>query len=673
MQLSNDSFLLLIISVIVTVSVPNLVSAQFSSFTYKWCSDNTTYTPNSTYQSNLKAAVNSLTIDNRITKGFYNSTAGQGPDKVSSLALCRGDVPVNTCRLCIQDSATSLLGPDGCPNQKQAFGYSGYCSIFISNGSVYGQVQDVVQPWYITTSDNVSNADGFNKSLSSLMSLLQHRAASGTNELKYATGTAKFSGGQTLYGLVQCTPDLSKRSCMQCTQEAFDLLPTCCVQPNYKASGVKIVLGSCFVRYELSPFYDNVPNLSMPLPPHKVSSNSTEVRKSKMSRIVRASTITLGLSTLLVISIIFSILSRRKKMRKSWMVKLKKDEIEALQSLQFSLGTIKHATQNFSDVNKLGQGGFGSVYKGVLSDGQEIAVKRLLRNSAQGDPEFKNEILILAKLRHRNLVRLLGFCLQEKEMILVYEFVANRSLDNFIFDPTSRQAMQWETRYKIINGIARGMLYLHEDSRLKIIHRDLKAGNVLLDADFHPKIADFGLARIINIDQTLTLASKIVGTLGYISPEYALERQVSVKSDVYSFGVLVLEIISGQKITSLLYDGENQENLLSFAWRNWIHGTTCNLVDPAIAAGSSTEIFRCVHIGLLCVQDNPADRPTMSSVVLMLSSNSVSLQAPLQPAFCTESQSLPNMLLQWSSTTRSSSRSVGVSNNGDTITELHPR
>ncbi|XP_056683724.1 putative disease resistance protein RGA1 isoform X2 [Spinacia oleracea] len=326
-----------------------------------------------------------------------------------------------------------------------------------------------------------------------------------------------------------------------------------------------------------------------------------------------------------------------------------KDEVEALQSLQFDLETIEIATHNFSDDNKIGEGGFGPVYKGILPDGQEIAVKRLYRNSRQGDAEFKNEILILAKVRHKNLVKLLGFCLHGEERILILEFVANRSLDNFIFDPLSRQSMQWETRYKIINGIARGILYLHEGSRLMIIHRNLKAGSVLLDEDFCPKIADFGMAWLFNIDQTQTETSTIAGTFGYMAPEYAEQSQVSVKLDVYSFGVLVLEIVSGQRITSFYYRGK-KENLTAFAWRNWNEGTARNLVDPVLLAGSSTEILRYIHIGLLCVQESPADRPTMSEVHVMLSTNSVTFEAPLQPAFYTDSQSLPDMLPEWSTT-----------------------
>ncbi|KAI4312934.1 hypothetical protein MLD38_037720 [Melastoma candidum] len=304
------------------------------------------------------------------------------------------------------------------------------------------------------------------------------------------------------------------------------------------------------------------------------------------------------------------------------------------ESLQFNLNIISEATDNFSNVKKLGQGGFGSVYLGKLPNGQEIAVKRLSRNSGQGKIEFTNEVVLLARLQHRNLVRLLGFCLEGNERILVYEFVPNSSLDQFIFDPLKRACLDWDTRYKIITGIARGLMYLHEDSRLRIIHRDLKASNILLDADMNPKVSDFGMARLFELDQTQADTIRIVGTYGYMAPEYVLHGHYSVKSDVFSFGVLMLEVVSGRKnLDSCSHLGGEPEILISNVWRNWREGKTANIVDPLVTSGYSANIMRCIHIGLLCVQENEASRPTIASVVMMLNSHSVPLAVPTQPAF----------------------------------------
>ncbi|GKV37352.1 hypothetical protein SLEP1_g45392 [Rubroshorea leprosula] len=345
-------------------------------------------------------------------------------------------------------------------------------------------------------------------------------------------------------------------------------------------------------------------------------------------------------------------------------------------SLQYDLATIRTATNNFSDENKLGQGGFGVVYKGKLPKGQEVAVKRLSSASGQGDLEFKNEVLLVAKLEHRNLVRLLGFCLEGDERLLIYEFVPNRSLDHFIFDPIKHAQLDWEIRYKIIEGVARGLLYLHEDSRLRIIHRDLKASNVLLDEDMNPKIADFGMARLVVRDETHGNTSTIVGTYGYMAPEYAMHGQFSMKSDTFSFGVLLLEIISGQKNSCFRIE-ESIEDLLSYAWKNWKEGTTLNLLDPTLRNGPTAEMKRCIHIGLLCVQENVAHRPTMASVVLMLSNNSFSLPVPSQPAFFvhnTNASDMPSSFGSWISNTRSSEeQSAPLSYNNVSITELYPR
>ncbi|KAK0578811.1 hypothetical protein LWI29_016499 [Acer saccharum] len=347
------------------------------------------------------------------------------------------------------------------------------------------------------------------------------------------------------------------------------------------------------------------------------------------------------------------------------------DEIES-ESLQFDFSTIKAATNDFPDNNKLGQGGFGAVYKGRLSNGQDVAVKRLSTNSGQGDIEFKNEVLLVAKLQHRNLVRLLGFCLERKERLLIYEFVPNSSLDNFIFDPIKRGLLDWEMRYKIIGGIARGILYLHEDSRLRIVHRDLKASNILLGVDMNPKISDFGMARLFKMDETQGDTSRVVGTFGYMAPEYLKHGQFSVKSDVFSFGVLVLEIIGGRKNSCFDYE-EKTVDLLTYAWMNWKEGTALNVMDPTMrVVGSTSEIMRCIHIGLLCVQENVASRPTMALVVVMLTSSSVSLPVPSEPAFYMHSRTeLGNSEITGSDQSRS--RSVQFSLNDVSITELEPR
>ncbi|KAL2484002.1 Cysteine-rich receptor-like protein kinase 10 [Forsythia ovata] len=412
------------------------------------------------------------------SNGFYNTSIGDIPDRVYSIALCRGDVQLDTCRSCINNATRTIL--QLCPYQKKAILWdrSDKCMIRYSNNYIFGTLETFPQ-FYGWNVKNVTSKEEFNKDLKTLLDSLRSQAAYGGSLKKFAAAIGTGPDILTIYGLEQCTPDLTSDDYVQA---------------------------------------DN--------------------------------------------------------------------EISTVETLHYDFGTIRAATDNFSDANKLGQGGFGIVYKGKLPNGQKIAVKRLSMNSGQGDVEFKNEVVLVARLQHRNLVRLLGFSLQGSERLLIYEFVNNGSLDHFLFGNILFEANnifynKLATRIQlsdhvwigidatnIIGGVARGILYLHEDSRLRIIHRDLKAGNVLLDEEMNAKISDFGMARLFGQDQTQGNTSRVVGTYGYMAPEYALHGQFSSKSDVFSFGVLVLEIISGQKINSF-QNGENVEDLLSCAWENW--------------------------------------------------------------------------------------------------------
>ncbi|KAM7473766.1 hypothetical protein LguiB_021009 [Lonicera macranthoides] len=296
------------------------------------------------------------------------------------------------------------------------------------------------------------------------------------------------------------------------------------------------------------------------------------------------------------------------------------------ESLQYDFGTLRVATDNFSDANKLGNGAFGVVFKGRLQDGRDIAVKRFF--STSGESEFRNEASLVAKLQHRNLVGLLGFCSKGTERLLVYEFVPNGSLDYYMDDPFKRATLDWEWRYKIIRGVARGLLYLHEDSPVRIIHRLVKPSSILLDAEMNPKISGFAFAKLCDWEGSQRLSTSFVGNFGYMAPEYLRKGCISVKSDVFGFGMLILQIISGRG-NFLLYPKENPKDLRSYARRNWLEGTCSNLFDPQLSVSQISvheeEIMRCIHIGLLCVQDSATDRPTMASIVLMLNSSSLTL------------------------------------------------
>nr|XP_043618957.1 probable LRR receptor-like serine/threonine-protein kinase At1g53430 [Erigeron canadensis] len=298
-----------------------------------------------------------------------------------------------------------------------------------------------------------------------------------------------------------------------------------------------------------------------------------------------------------------------------------------LQTGYFSLRQIKSATNNFDPANKIGEGGFGPVYKGVLTDGSEIAVKQLSARSKQGNREFVTEIGMISALQHPNLVKLYGCCIEGKELLLVYEYLINNSLARALFGREDQKLnLDWSRRKKICMGIARGLAYLHEESRLKIVHRDIKATNVLLDKDLNAKISDFGLAKLDEEENT-HISTRIAGTIGYMAPEYAMRGYLTDKADVYSFGVVLLEIVSGKSNTNYR-PKEEFVYLLDWAYVLQEQGSLLELVDPGLGKYSKDEAMTMLNLSLLCTNPSPTLRPKMSAVVQMLEGK-IPVQPPL--------------------------------------------
>ncbi|GMI77545.1 cysteine-rich RLK (RECEPTOR-like protein kinase) 10 [Hibiscus trionum] len=638
--------------------------AQQVTYLYHDCPNTTTFSRNSTYQANRDALLSSLSSNGTRGDGFYNTTSGRGADTVYGLFLCRGDVSTSVCQSCATFAVDDISRR--CPVETTAVIWYDECLVRYSNQSIFSSVAEA-PAIVLANTQNITDQDRFNQQLQATMDDAATQAANATpGAKKFAIGEANFSTFQTLYTLAQCTPDLSTMDCDRCLQFAMGNLPT-------GVRGGRLLTPSCNVRYEIYRFYNQTAVAPPPPPPATPRTPPPGGNGRRTWQIIVA------VIAPIIVAILFLFLAccllKRRARKKSEHVQAENGgcDITTVDSLQYDFTTIETATDNFSDANKLGEGGFGEVYKGVLPNLQEIAVKRLSRGSGQGAVEFKNEVVLVAKLQHRNLVRLLGFCLEGEEKILIYEYVPNKSLDYFVYDPVKQEQLDWSRRYKIIGGIARGILYLHEDSRLRIIHRDLKASNVLLDGDMNPKISDFGMARIFGGDQTQGTTRRVVGTYGYMSPEYAMHGQFSVKSDAYSFGVLVLEIISGQK-NSNFYETDGAQDLISYAWKLWKDDRPLELLNPVLRDNySRNEVIRCIQLGLLCVQEDPADRPTMATVVLTLNSYSVTLSMPKEPAFVLHSKSEGRMPYKGLESDQSTSRSAPWSINDVSITELDPR
>ncbi|KAI3957102.1 hypothetical protein MKX01_004393 [Papaver californicum] len=510
---------------------------------YNFCIDGN-YTANSTYQTNLNLLLSSLstTFTNKNTVpryGYRNVTIGIGTDTVYGSLHCREDVTPDECSDCVQLATDEVVKDtdEGCPNSKGAIMFYNGCVLRYSDKYYFSMLNEKPDVELISEA-TITNPSPFLDTVSGLLDNLVTKAVNNTSNSPslFATGSANYTNSDEVYGMVQCTPDLTPSICNTCLRSALARLSNCC----FNTEGARVLYPSCTFRFEIYTFYgDNMymnttapappplrlPSTPLPLPPPTLQSpvNSTN-SNGKDSSIVLAVSIAVPLGIALLLS----------------------------------------------------------------------------------------------------FIAVWWFCFHKRKKI-----------NNKYSDPVKRTSLDWERRYKIIGGIARGLLYLHEDSRVRIIHRDLKTSNILVAEDMTPKISDFGMARLFLVDQTQANTMRIVGTYGYMAPEYALHGQFSVKSDVFSFGVLVLEIISGKKNTAFYESvAGGAQDLLTYAWKYWQKGLVMELLDSSLKENcSKSELMRCVHISLLCVQDNVADRPTMASIILMLDSNSVTLPLPTRPAY----------------------------------------
>ncbi|ESQ38361.1 hypothetical protein EUTSA_v10028508mg [Eutrema salsugineum] len=636
----KTSFLLILCSILITL---DSVSSQICL--------NGSFRPNPTYDLNRRRILSFLASNVTSHNGFFNSSMGQDPNRIFIIAMCIPGTKPDTCSGCIKDASESLS--QSCPNQTDAYTWQDSCMVRYSNISFsasydIGPSQDLYSPGDIN-----SNVTVFDRIGEDLMARTITADPLRTHGHKYyAADVASLTAFLTMYAMMQCTPNLFPGHCGFCLRAILQDYESCC---RKKKSGT-VTTPSCFIRWDLHPFsgaFENITLQSLPQPTGK---------DGKTISIGIIGAIVVPIIVILVLLVVGLIFCRRRKLNQTVKTQVG-EEIVSINSLEFNLKTIEAATDKFSDSNMIGRGGFGEVYKGKLLTGTEVAVKRLSKTSGQGAQEFKNEAVLVTKLQHRNLVRLLGFCLEGEEKILVYEFVPNKSLDYFLFDPAKQGELDWTRRYNIIGGIARGILYLHQDSLLTIIHRDLKVSNILLDADMNPKIADFGMARIFGVDQSQANTSKIVGTYGYMSPEYAMRGHFSMKSDVYSFGVMILEIISGKKNSSSYDIDDSSGNLVTHAWSLWGSESPLKLVEPSIIESyESNEAIRCIHIALLCIQEDPADRPMLPEIIVMLTDFTTTLPVPRMPRFCHSSMS--------DLASQSTSRSIPDSINDASITNI---
>ncbi|KAD7479175.1 hypothetical protein R6Q59_008018 [Mikania micrantha] len=413
----------------------------------------------------------------------------------------------------------------------------------------------------------------------------------------YVANIRQFtSENAAVYAVAQCSENLNPSTCGACTNTAYDVLKACLPRTEGRFTNM-----ACFARYSETPFF----NVNQTV---DISSILRGGHSSKVTTIAGAIS---GVVFLLLIVFVWLWYRIRKNAKKT-----EQEDLEG--TINYNYTDLQLATNNFSEENILGKGGYGEVFKAIIDDKNVVAVKKLKMQHAKAKEEFENEVKLISNIHHRNLLRLLGWSSDGSNLYLVLEYMANGSLDQFLWG-SKRGTLDWNQRYEIICGIAKGLSHLHNEFHIKIIHRDIKSCNILLSDDFKAKIADFGLARLQPEDKS-HISTKFAGTLGYVAPEYANHGVLSEKVDTYSFGIVMLEVISGRKCTDMNSDRPSMEYLLEHAWKFYEKKIHIQLIDETLDLNKHEQehVMKMIEIALLCIQSPASKRPTISEVMLMI-------------------------------------------------------
>lgn len=472
-----------------------------------------------TFWENLVILMNDLVM-NASQTGFCTSSYGQSPNIIYGLLQCSEDISRQDCSSCSRGALHGLM--EVCGNTTGGEVWLENCFLRSDNSTFFSTLD--TYGTYLVNVVNISTSDvnSFTNATVNLLSNLSRKVYVHA-EKRFAEGSAAYSSLGTVYGQVQCWRDVSNKDCRSCLQYAMNSLYGCCSNKQ----GGQALLGSCKVRYEIYPFFHTSTgsNISTSPPTHPLKGAAQTPGSNGTSASPKSIHIILGIVGGVLLALLICLFATRRKLKSAIsgrpVTRARNEEIHENYSestllkqkqIIFTLEALMESTDNFHESNKLGGGGFGSVYKGKTKDGKQIAVKKLSVRSSQGNEEFMNEVKVLAHVRHRNLVKLLGCCAEGPERLIVYEYLPNKSLHTLLFDPDQQgKLLDWQTRYKIIMGIAGGLRYLHEESDPPIIHRDIKANNILLDKTLNSKIADFGLARLFPEDES-HIQTRVAGT-----------------------------------------------------------------------------------------------------------------------------------------------------------------
>ncbi|KAF8104232.1 hypothetical protein N665_0176s0043 [Sinapis alba] len=524
---------------------------------------------------------------------------------------CRQDLSVSHCRHCFNERKQEL--DETCSSFSSGRVHSDNCFLRFDTRDFS---EEFVDPRFDRTrcKKTGSVVDGFWRDLDEAFVNATLKAV---KKGGFGAASVSSSGGSPgVYALAQCWQRLDGNSCRDCLVNARSSLRGC---ESYEA---RAFFTGCYLKYSTHKFFDD----DVVLKPD--DDEGSYIKSSYYPDLSDQDVLKLAVAafSLSILTSLGAFISYRRFSRE------RKAQIPSCSNFKYEV--LEKATESFHDSMKLGQGGAGSVYKGILPDGSVVAVKKLFFNTREWADQFFNEVNLISGVQHKNLVRLLGCSIEGPKSLLVYEYVHNRSLDQILFMKNTVHILSWKQRFNIIIGISEGLEYLHRGSEVKIIHRDIKTSNILLDQNLSPKIADFGLARSLGTDKTQTNTG-IAGTLGYLAPEYLIKGQLTEKADVYAFGVLIIEIATGKKNNAF---SQGTSSVLHSVWEHFKADTLKGSVDPRLKGMfTEEEALKVLEIGLLCVQSSVELRPSMSEIVYMLKNNDCKFDSPKQPPFLSAS------------------------------------
>ncbi|XP_059284567.1 cysteine-rich receptor-like protein kinase 46 isoform X1 [Lycium ferocissimum] len=473
----------------------------------------------SEFNENYANAIVAMESDMKANK-FSIYGEGLSPNRIYVLAQCMDDLSKEDCDICFSTIKTQL---PGCfPHSSGRVFFDG-CFMRFENYSFFYESSSPHDVKRCSDAVNLKN-DQFRDLTTKVVKDVVNMAPIHGG---YAEGR-RNAHGLSVYGMANCWNTLDEKSCADCLLNASTAVLNCL--PSIEARSLSV---GCYFRYS----------------EYESSDGSNFLLNTKGAIFMYLAFILVAVGVCIVAILVGYIVGttlHEKRVKHQTKHNGNSSDLESSvmkRSLHFKYSTLEKSTDNFSEERKIGQGGFGEVFKGTLPDGRELAIKRMFLTTKIRNEEISNEIDVIGEAQHQNLVRFLGCCFTDDDSFLVYEYLENKSLDLILFDPKKKEELDWKKRLRIIEGTAEGLEYLHNDCQVRIIHRDIKPSNILLDSKYRPKIADFGLARF-NIREKGSAPLVIAGTFGYMAPEYLAQGQLTDKVDVYSFGVLILEIVS---------------------------------------------------------------------------------------------------------------------------------